>query len=544
MQTKLLCPEQDDTALEQAGALLRAGEVVGIPTETVYGLAANALDPQAVARIFQAKGRPQDNPLIVHIADVNDLGSIAAVVPEQAKQLADAFWPGPLTIILPKQDRIPMVTSGGLDTVGIRFPSHPLAQAIIRAAGVPLAAPSANLSGRPSTTTAQHVMEDLNGKIAAVVEGGACSVGVESTVVSLCGEFPRLLRPGGISLEQLRSVLGRVDVDRALTEKIDDTEKVSAPGMKYRHYAPKAPVTVVLGTPEQTTAYICEQMKCLPQEHFGVLAYTDCAEAFRSSAVVEPFGNSDDMAEQAREVFDALRRFDSTPCTRIFAQCPPSVGIGLAVANRIKKAAGFRIIDLSQPMKILGLTGGSGTGKSAACKAFSGCAVIDADAVYKQLLNDNKQLSEDIRNVFGDEVFTNGNLDRKKLGSIVFADADKLKQLNSITHPYIRSAVHAAFFDARAMGYRVCILDAPVLFEAGMDDLCDMTCGVIAPRETRIARIMKRDSISYDYAAARIDAQKPDAFYREHCDAVIVNDGAWEALQEQVQRIQQQLDNL
>lgn len=544
MQTKLLCPEQDDTALEQAGALLRAGEVVGIPTETVYGLAANALNPQAVARIFQAKGRPQDNPLIVHIADVNDLGSIAAVVPEQAKQLADAFWPGPLTIILPKQDRIPMVTSGGLDTVGIRFPSHPLAQAIIRAAGVPLAAPSANLSGRPSTTTAQHVMEDLNGKIAAVVEGGACSVGVESTVVSLCGEFPRLLRPGGISLEQLRSVLGRVDVDRALTEKIDDTEKVSAPGMKYRHYAPKAPVTVVLGTPEQTTAYICAQMKCLPQEHFGVLAYTDCAEAFRSSAVVEPFGNSDDMAEQAREVFDALRRFDSTPCTRIFAQCPPSVGIGLAVANRIKKAAGFRIIDLSQPMKILGLTGGSGTGKSAACKAFSGCAVIDADAVYKQLLNDNKQLSEDIRNVFGDGVFTNSNLDRKKLGSIVFADADKLKQLNSITHPYIRSAVHAAFFDARAMGYRACILDAPVLFEAGMDDLCDMTCGVIAPRETRIARIMKRDSIPYDYAAARIDAQKPDNFYREHCDAVIVNDGTWEALQEQAQHIRQQLDNL
>ena len=198
MQTKLLRPSEDATALEQAGALLRAGEVVGIPTETVYGLAANALDPMAVARIFEAKGRPQDNPLIVHIADLESVKDIATEFPPEAQALADAFWPGPLTIILPKQDRIPMVTSGGLNTVGIRFPSHPMAQAIIRAAGVPLAAPSANTSGRPSTTTAQHVMEDLNGKIAAVVDGGPCSVGVESTVVSLCGERPRLLRPGGI----------------------------------------------------------------------------------------------------------------------------------------------------------------------------------------------------------------------------------------------------------------------------------------------------------------------------------------------------------
>ena len=256
MQTKLLRPSEDPTAIEQAGALLRAGEVVGIPTETVYGLAADALNPQAVARIFEAKGRPQDNPLIVHIAEIETVHEIAAEFPPEAQALAEAYWPGPMTIILPKLNRIPMVTSGGLNTVGIRFPSHPMAQAIIRAAGTPLAAPSANTSGRPSTTTAQHVMEDLNGKIAAVVDGGACSVGVESTVVSLCGERPRLLRPGGISLEQLRAVLGEVDVDRALREKIDDSEKVSAPGMKYRHYAPKAPVTVVFGTANTSAGYI------------------------------------------------------------------------------------------------------------------------------------------------------------------------------------------------------------------------------------------------------------------------------------------------
>ena len=237
-----------------------------------------------------------------------------------------------------------MVTSGGLNTVGIRFPSHPMAQAIIRAAGTPLAAPSANTSGRPSTTTAQHVMEDLNGKIAAVVDGGACSVGVESTVVSLCGERPRLLRPGGISLEQLRAVLGEVDVDRALREKIDDAEKVSAPGMKYRHYAPKAPVTVVFGTPEASADYIYAQLG----ENSGVLCFDDCAARFPNAAVVETFGPSDDPEEQAREVFDALRRFDETDCTEIYAQCPPSDGIGLAVANRIKKAAGFHVIDLTE----------------------------------------------------------------------------------------------------------------------------------------------------------------------------------------------------
>ena len=344
MQTKLLRPSEDATALEQAGALLRAGEVVGIPTETVYGLAANALDPMAVARIFEAKGRPQDNPLIVHIADLESVKDIATEFPLEAQALADAFWPGPLTIILPKQDKIPMVTSGGLNTIGIRFPSHPMAQAIIRAAGIPLAAPSANTSGRPSTTTAQHVMEDLNGKIAAVVDGGPCSVGVESTVVSLCGERPRLLRPGGISLEQLEQVLGTVEMDRALREKIDDTEKVSAPGMKYRHYAPKAPVTVVFGTPEASANYIYAQLG----ENSGVLCFDDCAPRFAGAAVVETFGPSDDAAEQAREIFDALRRFDTTGCTEIYAQCPPADGIGLAVSNRIQKAAGFHVIDLTE----------------------------------------------------------------------------------------------------------------------------------------------------------------------------------------------------
>ena len=341
MNTLLLDPIRDDGALRQAGALLRAGEVVGMPTETVYGLAANALDGAAVAKIFLAKGRPQDNPLIVHIADKEQLSTLARMVPESARKLADAFWPGPLTIILPKAACIPDEVSAGLDTVGIRLPSHPVARALIREAGVPLAAPSANLSGRPSTTTSGHVMDDLGGKIPAIVEGGPCAVGVESTVVSLAGNVPRLLRPGGVSLEQLESVLGSVEVDRALREKIGDEVRVSAPGMKYRHYAPKAPVTVVCGDPERTAVYITRHAGL----DAGVICFSECAFQFEMHAR-RVIGSSDDVQTQARRVFDALRSFDATDVTEIWAQCPDDTGLGLAVANRLKKAAGFKVVNV------------------------------------------------------------------------------------------------------------------------------------------------------------------------------------------------------
>lgn len=341
MKTLLLDPIRDDGALRQASALLRAGEVVGMPTETVYGLAANALDGAAVAKIFLAKGRPQDNPLIVHIADKEQLSTLARMVPEGARKLADAFWPGPLTIILPKAACIPDEVSAGLDTVGIRLPSHPVARALIREAGVPLAAPSANLSGRPSTTTSGHVMEDLGGKIPAIVEGGPCAVGVESTVVSLAGNVPRLLRPGGVSLEQLESVLGSVEVDRALREKIGDEVRVSAPGMKYRHYAPKAPVTVVCGDPERTAVYITRHAGL----DAGVICFSECAFQFEMHER-RVIGSSDDVQTQARRVFDALRSFDATDVTEIWAQCPDDTGLGLAVANRLKKAAGFKVINV------------------------------------------------------------------------------------------------------------------------------------------------------------------------------------------------------
>ena len=337
----MLSPQEDESAIKTAADLILQGEVVGMPTETVYGLAANALNGDAVAKIFCAKGRPQDNPLIVHIADFEQIYDLCPAVPPQAKLLAEAFWPGPLTMIVPKGDCIPNEVSCGLETVGIRLPSHPLARDLIREAGVPLAAPSANTSGRPSTTTAEHVLRDMGGKIAAILDGGPCGVGVESTVVTLALDKPRLLRPGGITLEQLETVLGEVEVDRALFEKIGDDVRVSAPGMKYRHYAPKAPVTVVRGDPQQTAKYIAKNI----DGPTGVLCFDEYKDQF-PTCVVECFGSQYDLAAQAREVFDRLRAFDETDVQQIWAQCPSDEGLGLAVANRIKKAAGFHVIEL------------------------------------------------------------------------------------------------------------------------------------------------------------------------------------------------------
>ncbi len=341
VKTKLLNPQTDATALTQAAALLRDGEVVAIPTETVYGLGADAFSRAAVRKIFAAKGRPQDNPLIVHIADVEQLEELCPKVPEAAEKLARNFWPGPLTIIVPKNGRIPAETSAGLDTIGIRLPAHPIAREIIRLAGVPIAAPSANLSGRPSTTTAQHVLRDMDGKIAAVVDGGACTVGLESTIVSLAGDVPRLLRPGGVTLEQLRAVLGTVEVDEALYCTIDDTAQVSAPGMKYRHYAPKATVVVVVGTPQDTAHYILGQT----QDGDGVLCFDEYAAQF-AGCIVHTFGASANLKAQAQQVFDRLRAFDETAVSIIYAQCPQDSGLGLAIGNRIKKAAGFHVVQV------------------------------------------------------------------------------------------------------------------------------------------------------------------------------------------------------
>lgn len=332
--------------VERAAGILRRGGLLGIPTETVYGLGANGLDEDAVRSIFEAKGRPQDNPLILHIPSSDWLTRYCAEIPDAAYALAERFWPGPLTMILRRRENVPDVTTGGLDTVGVRCPNHPVTLAIIEAAEVPVAAPSGNLSGRPSPTCARHMIEDMDGRIDGIVDGGACGVGVESTIIDLTGEKPRLLRPGGLPLEALREVLGEVTVDKAVLAPLAEGEKPRAPGMKYRHYAPKAPVTVVTGDSRAAAEYIRQRAG----KRTGVICFEEYRALF-NDCTVESIGCADDQAEQARRIFDALRAFDDTDVVEIFAQCPGDEGLGLAIANRLKKAAGFHVIEVRREEK-------------------------------------------------------------------------------------------------------------------------------------------------------------------------------------------------
>ena len=256
--------------VEKAAQIIKNGGLVAMPTETVYGLAADALNGNAVANIFKAKGRPMDNPLIVHISDISQITGLVREFPENARRLAEKFWPGPLTIILPKSDNIPDEVSAGLDTVAVRFPSHPVAKALI-GASCPLAAPSANLSGSPSPTTLRHVIDDMNGRIDAIIDGGDCAVGVESTVITLAEVKPRILRPGGITAEQIRSVIGETDIDAAVTAPLADGQKASSPGMKYKHYSPKAEVILLDGSDDDFAEYILNEY----DDKTAVLCYNE-----------------------------------------------------------------------------------------------------------------------------------------------------------------------------------------------------------------------------------------------------------------------------
>ena len=325
-----------------AADILRRGGLVAFPTETVYGLGADGLQAAAVRNIFLAKGRPQDNPLILHVASADWLPRFCSPVPETALQLAQRYWPGPLTMILPRLPLVPDAVTAGLDTVGVRCPAHPAARALIAAADVPVAAPSANTSGRPSPTTAAHVLEDLNGKVELILDGGPCSVGVESTIVDLTVQPPRLLRPGGITLEQLQAVLGEVAVDAAVTRRMGAGEQPRAPGMKYRHYAPRAPVAVIPGAPAASAAWILAHA----QPGDGVICFDEYSAQF-SALTVRTLGPAADAAAHAQRVFDALRAFDDTAVPRIWAQCPDPAGLDLAVVNRLQKAAGFHIININ-----------------------------------------------------------------------------------------------------------------------------------------------------------------------------------------------------
>ena len=344
MNTLILSAAAPDAA-QQAAALLRQGKLVALPTETVYGLGANGLDEQAVARIFEAKGRPQDNPLILHISQPAELERYCRDIPDAAWRLAEAFWPGPLTMVLPVRPIVPARTTAGLDTVAIRCPRTAVTREIIRLAGVPIAAPSANLSGKPSTTTAQHVLHDYgtDGKIAAVVDGGPCEVGVESTIVDLTAHPARLLRPGGVTPEQLRAVLGELAVDKAVVAQISGDTVVRAPGMKYKHYAPQAEVIIVAGSRDAAARYIHahwqpgDAVLCFAEE---LPLYADCnPTAYGLQARPETLSAG---------LFAALRQLDRADISTIYARCPEGGGVAYAVQNRLKKAAGFHIVQAEE----------------------------------------------------------------------------------------------------------------------------------------------------------------------------------------------------
>ena len=520
MQTRILPANGADTAAI-AAEIIKHNGLVAIPTETVYGLGANGLNEEAVAKIFIAKGRPQDNPLILHVADAADIEKFCKDIPTAAYELANAFWPGPLTMVLPARSCVPKCTTAGLPTVAVRCPDCQVTREIIRLAGVPIAAPSANISGKPSTTTAEHVFHDHNGKIELIVDGGACRVGVESTIVDLTEERPRLLRPGGITPEQLMEVLGDLVVDKAVTAQIDKDAVVKAPGMKYKHYAPQSEVIIVAGSREKAAAYIHrritpnDRVLCFEEE---LPLYADCNPL--------PYGKEADVATLSAGLFAALRELDDPSISKVYARCPEGGGVAYAVQNRLKKAAAFHIVNAEKT--VIGITGGTGSGKSTLLHLIAqhGGLVLDCDAIYHELLQSDVSLLNAIEDRFPGTV-SDGTLDRKKLGSIVFQDDAALQELNLITHAAVKKEVLRRLESCSGLA----AIDAIGLFEGELDGLCHVTVAITAPADVRVQRIMARDGISEEYAKNRIAAQHGDEWFASKCDHVLENNGTAEDFQ-------------
>ena len=348
METKMVSMSEtqiDYKAIKEAGEILRAGGLVAFPTETVYGLGGDALQSGASKKIYAAKGRPSDNPLIIHICKLEDMGYITEDIPEEAELLARAFWPGPLTMILKKSDAVPLETTGGLGTVAVRMPNHAVALELIRAAGGYVAAPSANTSGKPSPTLAEHVRDDLDGKIDMIVDGGAVGIGLESTIVDLTEDKPVILRPGYITKEMLEKVLDKeVAIDKAL---YGSKEPPKAPGMKYRHYAPQGELTIVSGKSERVieTIKALAAEKKLAGERIGIIC-TEETKHFYQADRIASVGYRRDEESAARCLYAVLREFDAKNITCIFSEAFSDTGIGQAVMNRLLKAAGHRVLEV------------------------------------------------------------------------------------------------------------------------------------------------------------------------------------------------------
>lgn len=349
METKRITVTDSDRIkeeeLEEAARILREGGLVAFPTETVYGLGANALDEEAAKKIYAAKGRPSDNPLIAHISSPEELKPLAAEIPDMAKKLMDCYWPGPMTLVFKKTDLVPYGTTGGLDTVAVRMPSDPVAKTLIRLAGVPIAAPSANSSGRPSPTTADHVWQDMEGKIDMIVDGGPVGIGLESTIIDVTGPVAMILRPGAITIEMVRETLGEAEMDPAILGPMKEGEHPKAPGMKYRHYAPKAPLTLVEGEMDQVVKAINRLAREALKEgkKVGIIC-TDETRTCYPAGMIQSIGIRAKEETVAHNLYAVLREFDDLGADVIYSESFPGDQIGQAIMNRLTKAAGYHII--------------------------------------------------------------------------------------------------------------------------------------------------------------------------------------------------------